>query len=408
MPENKVITARQLIDGSGGAPVDDPVVIVEGATIKAVGRQGEIPIPSEAETHSYPDACLLPGLIDMHVHLTMSTGETPLIDLYHDSDDLMLLRAVKNAGKALSAGVTTLRDCGGRNRITFSLREGIEKGIVPGPRLMLSGRPLTMTGGHCYYLNGEVDGPENLRHAVRGLLKEGADFIKLMASGGGMTPSTKPKYAYYTVEELRAAVEEAGRFDMLCAAHCHSTSSIRNALDAGVQSIEHASFLDETGWPKFDPEVAEQMVRQGTHVNPTLSAGYRVIPIIQKKPEEDRTYGDRLVLGVQNRMENVRRMLEMGVKIVVGTDAGTRLTEFDDYALGLELLVEIGMSPADALVAGTGRAAEAIGMGDRIGTVQVGKNADLVVVDGDPLADVSAIRNVQMVMKAGEEFQIGR
>ena len=403
MPESKVVTAKQLFDGSGTAPIDDPVVIVEDGKITTVGRQGEIPIPPEAEARAYPDGCLLPGFINVHVHLIMSVGETPLIDLYHDSDDLLLLRAVKNAEKALMAGVTTLRDCGGRNQTTFSLREGIEKGIIPGPRLLLSGRPLTMTGGHCYYLNGEVDGPENLRHAVRGLLKEGADFIKLMASGGGMTPITKPKYAYYTVEELRAAVEEAGRFDVLCAAHCHSTSSMRNALDAGVQSIEHASFLDETGWPKFDPEVAEQMVRQGTYVDPTLSAGYRVIPIIQQKPEEDRTYGDRLVLGVQNRMANTRRMLEMGVKIVVGTDAGTRLTAFDDYALGMELLVEeIGMSPAEALAAGTGCAADAIGMADRIGTVEVGKEADLVVVDGDPLANVSAIRDVRMVMKAGE------
>ena len=402
MSEYKALTAKRLIDGTGAPPIDDPIVVVQGSKIRAVGRRGEIEIPPDAEMLSCTDEYLLPGFIDVHVHLTMSAEETPLIDLYHDSDDLMLLRAVRSAEKALTAGVTTVRDCGGRNRVTFSLREGMEKGIVRGPRLVLSGHPLTMTGGHCYYLNGEVDGPEEIRNAVRYLFKEGADFIKLMASGGVMTPSTHPKYAYYTVEELRAAVAEAGRFEKLCAAHCHSTSSIRNALDAGVQGIEHATFLDETGWPKFEPDVAEQMVKQGAYVNPTLSAGYRVIPIIERKPEEARTYGDRLVLGVHDRMENVRRMLELGVKIVAGTDAGARLTAFDDYALGLELLVEAGMSPADALVAGTGQAAEAIGLGDRIGSVEAGKEADLVVVGGDPLADVSAIRNVQMVMKAGE------
>ena len=402
MSEYKVLTAKRLIDGTGAPPLDDPVVVVEGSKIRAAGRKGEIEIPPDAEVLSHPEGCLLPGFIDAHVHLAISGGETPLLDLYHDSDDLMLLRAVRSAEKALTAGVTTVRDCGGRNRVTFSLREGMEKGIVRGPRLVLSGHPLTMTGGHCYYLNGEVDGPEEIRNAVRRLFKEGADFIKLMASGGVMTPSTHPKYAYYTVEELRAAVAEAGRFEKLCAAHCHSTSSIRNALDAGVQGIEHATFLGETGWPEFVPEIGERMVKQGAYVNPTLSAGYRVIPILERKPEGARTHGDRVLIAMDARMENVRRMLELGVKIVAGTDAGAPLTTVDDYALTLELLVEAGMSASDALVAGTGRAAQALGMGDLIGTVEPGKEADLVVVTGDPLSDVSAVRNVRMVMKAGE------
>jgi len=382
--------------------MDDPVVLLEGSRIQSVGQREEIDIPPDAEVLSYPEGCLLPGFIDAHVHLALSGGEAPLMDLYHDSDDLMLLRAVRNAETALRAGVTTVRDCGGRNRVTFSLREGMEKGLLQGPRLVLSGWPLTMTGGHCYYLNGEVDGPENIRDTVRGLLKEGANFIKLMASGGVMTPSTHPKHAYYTVEELRAAVEEAGRFDVPCAAHCHSTSSIRNALDAGIQSIEHATFLDETGWPKFDPEVGERMARQGAYADPTLSAGYRVISSIESKPEAERTRGDRVLLAIDDRMENVRGMLRIGVKVIAGTDAGAPLTAFDDYALTLELLIEAGMKPMDALVAGTGQAAQALMLEDRVGTVEIGKEADLVIVTGDPLADVSAIRNVQMVMKAGE------
>jgi imidazolonepropionase-like amidohydrolase len=384
-----ILVGRRLIDGTGSKPIENPVILIQGSKIAAVGREGDIAIPQTGDKNKldYRDKTLMPGLIDCHVHLCMSADENPLARLYEDSDDILLLRAANNARIALEAGITTMRDCGGRNRVTFSIREAIEKKIIKGPRFLLSGRPLTITGGHCFFLNGEADGVDGVRKAARQLIKEGADFLKIMASGGGMTPSTIPKLPYYTVEELTVAADEAHRLGRKIAAHCHSTRSIEDVLEVGVDTIEHASFLSPDGQRRFDPAIVDRIVASETYVCPTISAGHRPVRSLEQMDMRD----SRLSI-----------LHKMGVKIIAGTDAGVTYTTFDNYPLCLEMAVAGGMTNMQAIQSGTNLAAEALGISHIVGTVQPGKEADIIAVDGEPLEDIGALWNINMVMKAGE------
>jgi imidazolonepropionase-like amidohydrolase len=280
--------------------------------------------------------------------------------------------------------------------MTFSIKEAIKKGIIKGPRLLLSGRPITITGGHCFFLNGEADGIDGVRKAVRQLIKEGADFLKIMASGGGMTPSTIPKLPYYTVEELSIAADEAHRLGRKIAAHCHSTKSIMDSIEAGIDTIEHASFLSPDGQRRFEPSIAEKIVANGTYISPTLSAGRRPVYLVNQTDE----YKNKLKADMQN--SNFSLMHQMGVKLIAGTDAGVTYTAFDNYPLCLELAVAGGMTNMQAIQSGTSLASEALGISDLTGTIQSGKEADIIAVDGDPLEDISVLWNIAMVMKAGE------
>ena len=282
-PSTTVISAKTLIDGMGGPPLQRPIVVVEDGRITAVGQQGKAQPPQRAGVRelAFPEGHLLPGLIDVHTHLMFGTvGERGYRDgpyeavIERDTDEIMLLRAAHNTHMHLSAGVTTLRDCGARNRITFDLREGARQGLVTAPRLLLSGRPVTITGGHFFWCNGEADGEDGVRNAVRQLVKEGSDFIKIMASGGG-TAITDNRKRSYGVGELRAIVEEAHAHGKLTTAHCLATQSMVNALDAGVDMMEHGGFIEPDGSYVFRPEIAERIAQQGMYVSPTVQTGYR-------------------------------------------------------------------------------------------------------------------------------------
>ena len=204
-----------------------------------------------------------------------------------DTDEIMLLRAAKNAMIHLKAGVTTLRENGARNKVTFNLREGAQRGYVTAPRLLLCGRPVTVTGGHFYWCNQQADGVEGVRAAVRELVKDGADHIKIMASGGG-TAITDLRRPSYTVEELRAIVDEAHNMGKPTTAHCLATGSIVNALEAGVDMIEHAGFIEPDGSYKFDPHVAERIAKQGTYISPTVQTGFRGMQALLDKDRSRR------------------------------------------------------------------------------------------------------------------------
>jgi imidazolonepropionase-like amidohydrolase len=398
MSDYTVLVGRRLIDGTGCPPIENPAILIQGSKIIAVGREEDIKIPQtdDVKRLNYSDKTLLPGLIDSHVHLCMSADDNPLARLYEDSDDMLVLRAANNAKIALKSGITTMRDCGGRNKMTFSIKEAIKKGIIKGPRLLLSGRPLTITGGHCFFLNGEADGIDGVRKSARQLIKEGADFLKIMASGGGMTPSTIPKLPYYTVEELIVAADEAHRLGRKIAAHCHSTKSIKDSLEAGIDTIEHASFLSPDGQRRFEPSIAEKIVASGTYVCPTLSAGRRPIHPVNQTDEY------KLGLQADMRDSNFSLMHQMGVKLIAGTDAGVVYTTFDNYPLCLELAIAGGMTNMQAIQSGTSLAAEALDIANIVGTIQSGKEADIIAVDGNPLEDISSLWNMAMVMKAGE------
>ena len=399
-PGTTVIRSNSLIDGKSASPIRNAVVVLKGPLIVAVGTAEEMEVPSgpDVQEIDYGDAYMLPGLIDAHTHLMFGHGEGTYEEVIErDSDETMLLRAARNAHVHLNAGVTALRDCGARNNITFDLRRGVEQGLSVAPRLLLSGRPVTMTGGHFWWCNQEADGVDAVRKAVRQLVRDGADFIKIMASGGG-TAGTDNRLPSYTVEELRAIVDEA---------HCLATQSIVNALDAGVDSIEHASFIDMSGSYKFEPRIAERIARQGVVISPTVQTGYRRREKLLALKERD----GFLSKSEERRLESTHAKCESqieflgklwsdwGVTIVAGTDA---IQAFGDYCLGLELQVEAGMSPMDVIRSATVEAARSVGLGDVVGTIEPGKEADLVVVDRDPLKDIRALRDMRVVIKKGQ------
>ncbi len=413
-PGITVIRANTLIDGNGGPPIENPVVVVEGTKIKAVGHQENFQPPQGPGVREldFPQGHILPGLIDAHTHLMFGTvsgqgyGEGPYEEVIErDSNEIMLLRAAHNTHIHLSAGVTTLRDCGARDRITFDLREGARQGLVTAPRLLLSGRPVTITGGHFYWCHGEADGEDGVRGAVRQLVKEGSDFIKIMASGGG-TAITDNRRASYDAVELRAIVEEAHTHGKLTTAHCLATQSMVNALDAGMDMMEHAGFIEPDGSYLFVPSIAERIAEQGMYVSPTVQTGFRRREALLAKSgreglsseEEERL--DSSKAKCESQLEFLAKLWsEWNIKIIAGTDA---IQTFGDYCLGLEIQSQAGMSSMDIIQSATSVAARAIGVNSLTGTIEPGKEADLIVVDEDPLRDISALRTMKMVMRAGK------
>jgi imidazolonepropionase-like amidohydrolase len=330
--------------------------------------------------------------------------------MFSDADEMMVLTGAANMGRHLRAGITTIREHGARNRVGFTLVEGLERGYLAGPRLLVSGRPITCTGGHFHMCNEIADGEEELRKSVRRLVHEGADYIKIMASGGG-TVGTIPGLASYTADELHAAVHEARRFERLTAAHCRARDSMVNAVQAGIDLIEHAEFLGPDNALRFDPKVAEMMAESGIFVSPTLQAWTRYPAIVALRdvrdsgdasPEEEAELA-RLEARAETRLDVMRRMLDYCLveRIVPGTDSGVNDLAFGHLDYDLQLLVEVGFTPGEALQAATRISAEAIGLGQELGTIEPGKAADLVAFDGDPTEDVSAFSRVVAVFQEG-------
>lgn len=387
-------------DGLGGDAHPNPGLLLGEGRIRQLGPDRGA--TREVEPFDADGLTILPGLIDAHVHLTFTASDDVVGDLARESDELLLLRGARNARQMLSSGVTTARDCGGRNLITASLKLAIQAGITPGPRLLISLMPITTTGGHCHYLGLEADTLDDLRVATRRLAKSGADFVKVMASGGNMTPGSNVLLPQYGADELRTLVAEAHRLGRQVAAHAHPVEAIRSAVLAGADTIEHCHWQEPAGGVSLDEAVVAEMVRRGTFVDPTLAGGYRI-------PAPGESAADRRRGELRSgRVAALRRMIELGVRVIAGTDAGARRTAFDDFALSLELLVaEAGLTPADALLAATRTSAEALGLAHEIGTIEAGKRADLVLVEGDPLADVSATRRVAAVIQAGRVFRPG-
>jgi imidazolonepropionase-like amidohydrolase len=394
---------ERVVDGYTDLAHTGQTVDVEGSRIIRVGPTDDAPASeSEVQVVPLPGCTLLPGLIDVHAHLTFGTpGRSYEQVMREDSDDLMLVRAVRNCQIHLAAGVTTIRDCGARNRTTLSLRDAAQSGLFPSPRLLVSGPPLTITGGHFWWCNGEADGVEGVQRQARWLLKQGVDFLKIMASGGG-TLGTNQARASYTTEEIHAAVHEAHHVGKLTTAHCLAAESLANAVDAGIDQVEHINFIQPDGSRRFDQEVAEHIVKRNIYVSPTIQTGYRELERLSSSTnlsQREQSQLDDLKYKLDTKLEFVRRFHQLGARIVAGTDA---IATFGDYAIGLELLARAGLPHMQVIQASTRLAADAIGLGKLVGTVEVGKEADLVAVRGDPLLNIRCLNDVAMVMRSGE------
>jgi len=400
-----LLKAAAILDVDRGRVIPDGFVLVAGAKIQAWGSRVDLPsMPPNTSVLSFPGKTLMPGLINSHAHLCVPSGGQPFY--LEQSDDMALLTAVRNMRRELLSGVTTVRDCGDQNGVLFALRQAVKAGILEGPRFILCGPPLTMTGGHAHFLGGVADGPEEIARAVRRRVDAGADFIKLIGTGGG-TPGTRPAQASYNEAELGAAVSAAHALNVPVTVHCRGIPGIINALAAGVDQIEHACFELPDGTLAFDPKLAQQMAQSGTWVTPTIQLYRDTHAHLQKKAAAQELEPDdqqRLAIlpgVIESKLEALKGFLKAGVRIVAGNDAGLPYTDFGCLWQELDAMVAGGMTAMQAVVAATRSAARALRLEDRIGSIQTGKQADLLVVDGDPTADIATLARIQMVMLAG-------
>jgi imidazolonepropionase-like amidohydrolase len=394
-----------LIDGTGAEPVDDAVVLIEENKIVGLGQQGEIEVPPDAEVLDAAGKTVMPGLIDAHVHIMMTEFDiqrrltTPLSFSFYE--------AIHNMRATLEAGVTTVRDAGGAD---LGVKMAVERGLIVGPRLVISVGAISQTGGHGddympvgvdipIYYPGQprliCDGPYEARRAVRLAVRAGADVIKIMSSGGVLSPTTEPDVAQFRMDELRAIVEEAHAAHKRVMSHAQSKTGILNALKAGVESIEHGIYVDA--------ECIEVMLAQGSYLVPTLYAPQAVLEVAERtgRMPEYSLRKTRQVIEVH--LENVARAAEAGVKVVMGTDSG--IDGHGSNARELTQLTAAGLSPMGAITAATQTAAECLALEEEIGTLETGKLADVLILDGDPLADIKVLEDkgrIEVVMKGGQ------
>jgi imidazolonepropionase-like amidohydrolase len=401
-----VIRAARLIDGSGDAPLDAPVIVVRGTRIESV-LQGEPPaaIADEADqVLDFPGCTVLPGLIDMHVHLNLPGDGTPFEQSAREADGVLGAHTMVAAQVALDAGITTVRDCGSRVDTAFDVRRAHDLGFGRGSRMVLAGSPITVTGGHEWYFGGEADGPEGVRLKVRSLVKSGADFIKVLGSGGG-TPNTMPWLPSFRPEEFAALVDETHRLGRRITIHCLNAAAMEQAAAAGADQIEHGWFiLDEAGNQEYVPSVGDKLAAAGVAITPTLSVGSYCIQATQAKQvltADDEAFLRRWETMLADNLTHVGRLYEAGVTIVAGSDAGWAFSPFDALPEEVALLCRSGMPAMAAIQAATSRAAAVMGREQQIGSVRQGLEADLIAVQGDPLIDIAALRDLRLVMQAG-------
>ena len=407
-----LIRAARLADGLSTSSQPNQAVLISDGRIRAVGAADTIAsqTPPDTETIDLGDTTLTPGLIDGHTHLSLAGDGRSYVEMFSESDEMMVLTGAYNLRRHLDAGITTLREHGARNKVGFAIKEALSRGYIAGPRMQVSGRPITCSGGHFHMCNEVADGPDEIRRSVRRLVHEGADYIKIMTSGGG-TAGTLPGRASYSVEELHAVVHEAHHFHRLTAAHCRAKESMVRAVAAGIDLMEHAEFLDPDHEMRFDPDLAEKMAECGIWISPTLQAwtNYgRIVDLEQKRDRGDLSPAAASQLQAlsdraEKRLDIMRRMLDYCRidRIVPGTDSGVGSLAFGHLDYDLRLLVKVGFTPGEALLSATRISAEAIDMADELGTIEPGKIADLAAFKGDPTKDVLALSDVAAVFQAG-------
>ena len=338
---------------------------------------------------------VIPGLINCHVHLFLDANPDPIAAIRRDPLAYQTLQAARRAGEMLRAGITTARDLGGVEHADIALKRAIADGAAQGSRLLVSGKCVVMTGGQGWLFGREADGADEVRKATREQLKAGADVVKLMATGGVMTPGVEPGAAQFTLEELQAGVEEAHKGGRRTASHAQGATGIKNALRAGIDSIEHGIYLDE--------EAIDLFLKTGAYLVPTLAAPHFIL-----KGGLAAGIPAYAVEKTKRVMETHCRSVEMarraGVKIAAGSDAGTPLNLHADLVTELELMLGVGFTPMEALNSATRAAADLLALSD-VGTIEVDKRADLIVLEQDPLSDLSALRHVNLVLKDGKQVQ---
>ena len=398
------IRAGAIIDVEAGEILDNRMIAIEEGTIVAVILSADEPVPSDAELIDLSGYTVLPGLIDAHTHLLSDSDDHGLNSLVVSLPEATI-NGVKNAATTLQAGFTTVRNVGAPGYADVALRDAIAAGEVAGPRMLVSGPPIGITGGHCSDNNllpfeygvtedGVADGPWAIRQMVRQNVKFGVDLIKTCSTGGVLSAGTRLDAVQYTLEELEALVDEAHAHGRKVAVHAHGTEGIRNAILAGADSVEHASFLTD--------DVIELAKEHGTrfvmdiYVTEHILSEGEASGVLQESLEKEREVG-------QIQRESFTRAHAAGVEMVYGTDSA--VYPHGDNARQFSRMVQFGMTPAEAIRAATVRAADLLGVGDQVGRIAEGLQADLVAVSGNPYEDVSVLEHVEFVMKGGVVYR---
>jgi imidazolonepropionase-like amidohydrolase len=403
-PRITALRADRVIVGDG-TQIDKPVVIVTGDVITQVGPASQVAIPKGATVIDLPGYTLLPGLIDSHTHITSYDADGGDLSVLKETATHQGVYGTVNAKKTLDAGFTTIRDVGATHYADVAVRDLINRGVIPGPRLYVAGPALGITGGHAD-VNGWspeislpgtgaiVDGPDAIRRQVRTNVKFGADHIKIVATGGILSSGDAVTASAFTDDELRAAVQEANKLGKKVAAHAHGADGLLAAVNAGVSSIEHGSLIDERG--------IAAMKARGTYLVPTLIILENIIENGPKLGTPQYAI-DKAKAIERERNRRLRAAYQAGVKFAFGTDATSDIhgRNGEEFALMVRIL---GATPMEAIVTATRNGADLIGIGDKTGTVTAGKWADLIAVEGNPLDDVRRLEHVRFVMKGGVVF----
>jgi imidazolonepropionase-like amidohydrolase len=398
-----VIRAGRVLNVRTGELRANQAIVIEGEKIVQVGLASEVKAATGDTTIDLPEATLLPGLIDMHTHLTFELSSLGYQGL-GISTAREALRGAKNARCTLEAGFTTVRNVGARDYADIALRDAINDGDVIGPRMVASGPALGITGGHCdenllppafhFQGDGVADGIEAVQHKVREVIKYGADVIKICATGGVLSKGDDPNASQYTLEEMKAIVADAHRLGRKVAAHAHGAEGVGWASEAGVDSIEHGHLMD-------DAAIAT-LKKNGTYLVPTLFLGEYMLAHLEQSDVPE--YSKQKMRDVAGAMQkNVKKAFDAGVKVAFGTDAavyphGLNAGEFHVY-------VKLGMTPLAAIQTATINAADLLGWSKQVGTLERGKFADMIAVDGDPTKDVTILEHVRFVMKGGTIYK---
>jgi imidazolonepropionase-like amidohydrolase len=402
LPNEIAIRAGKVLDVRTGTYSSDQIIWIEGDRIKAIGNASEMTgkLPPGTKMLDLSQSTVLPGLIDCHTHLTMTPRDSGPAGL-HLSYPRQALTGARNARVTLEAGFTTVRNVGAGGYSDIALRDAIKAGDVPGPRMLVSGPPLSITGGHGdenflapqydWSSDGVADGVDGVTKKVRENIKYGADVIKFMATGGVLSEGDNPALAQYSPEEMKAIVDTAHGLGRKVAAHAHGAGGIKYAVLAGVDSIEHGSYIND--------EDIELMKQRGTYLVPTvyledwLIENVQVLGLTPNMIEKA-----KLVLPIAQ--QNLSHAFKSGVKVAFGTDAAVYPHGLNGHEFGK--MVEMGMSSLQTIQAATVNASELLGWADRVGTIEPGKFADIIAVQGDPLTNVRVLESVQFVMKGGE------
>jgi imidazolonepropionase-like amidohydrolase len=400
-PQKTIVQAGRLLDVKSGRLLTNQQIVIEGEKIVSVGPTTAV--PAGAKVISLPNSTVLPGLIDAHTHLTGEAGKVGYEELGVSIPREALVGA-KNAKITLEAGFTTVRNVGAGGFSDVALRDAINAGDIPGPHMLVSGPPLGITGGHCdenllpseyhYSAEGVADGVAAVQHKVREDIKYGADLIKFCATGGVMSKGDDPNASQYTQEEMKAIVADAHRLGRKVAAHAHGAQGVAWASEAGVDSIEHGHLMDDNA--------IATLKKNGTYLVPTLYLTEWWSENMEKMHAPD-YLATKMKMVSAMAEKNAQKAIQAGVKIALGTDAAVYPHGLNAHELAV--YVKLGMTPLQAIQSATVTDAELLGWSDKVGSIEQGKWADIIAVDGDPLQDITTLQHVTFVMKGGHVFK---